>query len=51
MSELPPGSEVPLSVVDSPSGASSSERGSYLVAAGILLSRIAGLAREVAISA
>jgi putative peptidoglycan lipid II flippase len=51
VSELPPGSEVPLSVVDSPTGASSSERGSYLVAAGILLSRIAGLAREVAISA
>lgn len=51
MSTLPPGSEVPLSVVDSPTGAPSSERGSYLVAAGILLSRLAGLAREVAISA
>jgi putative peptidoglycan lipid II flippase len=51
VTELPPGSEVPLSVVDSPTGAPSSERGSYLVAAGILLSRIAGLAREIAISA
>lgn len=51
MSELPPGSEVPLSVVDPPTGAASPERGSYLVAAGILLSRIAGLVREVAISA
>ena len=50
MSQLPPGSEVPLSVVDSPTGAPSSERGSYLVAAGILLSRVAGLAREIAIS-
>jgi putative peptidoglycan lipid II flippase len=51
VSELPPGSEAPLSVVDAPTGAASSERGSYLVAAGILLSRIAGLVREVAISA
>jgi putative peptidoglycan lipid II flippase len=51
VTDLPPGSEVPLSTVDSPTGAPSSERGSYLVAAGILLSRIAGLAREIAISA
>jgi putative peptidoglycan lipid II flippase len=51
VSDLPPGNEVPLAVVDAPTGGRSSERGSYLVAAGILLSRVAGLAREIAISA
>ncbi|MGQ0830066.1 MAG: murein biosynthesis integral membrane protein MurJ [Microthrixaceae bacterium] len=43
---------VPLSEVEVPSvaGAIPERRGSYLVAAGILLSRIAGLIREMAIS-
>ena len=41
---------MPLGGVDAPTGAPTAERGSYLVAAGILLSRIAGLVREVAIS-
>jgi putative peptidoglycan lipid II flippase len=41
---------VPLSDVEVPSTAESQRRGSYLVAAGILLSRIAGLIREIAIS-
>jgi putative peptidoglycan lipid II flippase len=43
-------SEVPLSEVQAPSPIRDEGRGSYLVAAGILLSRIAGLIREVAIS-
>jgi putative peptidoglycan lipid II flippase len=42
--------EVPLSEVQPPTALSVERRGSYLVAAGILLSRIAGLIREVAIS-
>ena len=42
--------EVPLSEVQPPSPIRDDRRGSYLVAAGILLSRIAGLVREVAIS-
>jgi len=41
---------VPLTEVDEPPSPASQRRGSYLVAAGILLSRIAGLIREVAIS-
>ena len=41
---------VPLTDVDEPPSPASQRRGSYLVAAGILLSRIAGLIREVAIS-
>lgn len=41
---------VPLSDVEAPTTAQSPRRGSYLVAAGILLSRIAGLIREIAIS-
>jgi putative peptidoglycan lipid II flippase len=41
---------VPLSDVEAPTVEESQRRGSYLVAAGILLSRIAGLIREVAIS-
>jgi putative peptidoglycan lipid II flippase len=41
---------VPLSDVEVPSTGEPERRGSYLVAAGILLSRIAGLIREVAIS-
>ncbi len=43
-------SDVPLSEVRPPSPIRDERRGSYLVAAGILLSRIAGLVREVAIS-
>ncbi len=50
MTELPPGTEVPLLEVEAPSGGTAPERGSYLVAAGILLSRLAGLVREIAIS-
>ncbi|MDP1821285.1 MAG: murein biosynthesis integral membrane protein MurJ [Acidimicrobiales bacterium] len=49
MSDLPPSWEGPLDEVRAPS-AESGRRGSFLVAAGILLSRIAGLLREVAIS-
>jgi putative peptidoglycan lipid II flippase len=41
---------VPLADVEVPSTGEPERRGSYLVAAGILLSRIAGLIREVAIS-
>lgn len=41
---------VPLTDVDEPSSTAAQRRGSYLVAAGILLSRLAGLIREVAIS-
>jgi putative peptidoglycan lipid II flippase len=41
---------VPLSEVEVTATAGPERRGSYLVAAGILLSRIAGLIREVAIS-
>ena len=50
MSDLPPGWEGPLDEVRAPATADSGRRGSMLVAAGILLSRIAGLLREVAIS-
>jgi putative peptidoglycan lipid II flippase len=42
--------EVPISEVQPPTPLGVERRGSYLVAAGILLSRIAGLIREVAIS-
>jgi putative peptidoglycan lipid II flippase len=41
---------LPLAEVEVPATAGAERRGSYLVAAGILLSRIAGLIREVAIS-
>lgn len=41
---------VPLSEVESAATTDGQRRGSYLVAAGILLSRIAGLIREIAIS-
>lgn len=50
MSDLTGDLGVPLSDVEVPSTAEPERRGSYLVAAGILLSRIAGLVREVAIS-
>ncbi len=51
MSDLTGDRGVPLDEVeDVPPGADHARRGSYLVAAGILLSRIAGLLREVAIS-
>jgi putative peptidoglycan lipid II flippase len=42
---------VPLDEVDATEDPAAAGRGSYLVAAGILLSRLAGLIREVAISA
>ncbi len=47
MSTLPPGAEDPTVVATAPD----EHRGSFLVAAGILLSRLAGLLREVAASA
>ncbi len=50
MSDLTGDLGVPLTDVEVPSTFEPQRRGSYLVAAGILLSRIAGLIREVAIS-
>ena len=50
MTDLPLGSEVPLDDVRAPAGDIESRRGSFLVAAGILLAGIAGLVREVVIS-
>lgn len=51
MSDLTGDPGVPLAEVEAPSTGRAGQRGSFLVAAGILLSRIAGLVREVAISA
>ncbi len=50
MSDLTGDLGVPLAEVEVASTAGAARRGSYLVAAGILLSRIAGLIREIAIS-
>jgi putative peptidoglycan lipid II flippase len=50
VSDLTGAPGVPLSEVEVTATAGPERRGSYLVAAGILLSRIAGLIREVAIS-
>ena len=50
MSEVPPQWEGPIDEVRAPAVAADGRRGSMLVAAGILLSRVAGLLREVAIS-
>jgi len=51
VSDLPPGWEGDAADEPGPPGLDVSHRGSFLVAAGILLSRAAGLLREVAISA
>ena len=51
MTEVPPDSDLVLSEIGTtPAGEGADGRSSYLVAAGILLSRIAGLVREIAIS-
>ena len=50
MTDVPPGSTMPLDEVEPPTGEVGGRRGSFLVAAGILASRIAGLVREIAIS-
>lgn len=51
MTEVPPTSDEPLVATEGPTGEVAGRRGSYLVAAGILLSRVAGLIREIAIAA
>ena len=50
MTEVPPGADVPLDMVEARTGETDGRRGSYLVGAGILVSRVAGLVREIAIS-
>lgn len=50
MTDLPPEWEGPPTELAAPRSAAAPRSGSYLVAAGILLSRLAGLIREVAIA-
>jgi putative peptidoglycan lipid II flippase len=50
VTEPPPDPDPLIAELHGPAGAEPGRHGSYLVAAGILLSRIAGLLREVAIS-
>jgi putative peptidoglycan lipid II flippase len=50
VTEVPPGGALPLDLVEAPTGETDGRRGSFLVGAGILVSRVAGLVREMAIS-